>query len=87
VMADQWPNLDRSLREWRQQVIESLCSIDADSVIFSHFIAINVAVGFAAEDSRVVCFRPDNASITVIEAGGKKLNLIKRGEEADSRIN
>lgn len=86
VMADQWPNLDRSLQAWRQEVIESLCSIAADSVIFSHFIAINVAVGFAAEDSRVVCFRPDNASITILEAKGKKLNLLERGEEADSRV-
>ena len=85
-MADQWPNLDRSLQAWRQEVIESLCSIAADSVIFSHFIAINVAVGFAAEDSRVVCFRPDNASITILEAKGKKLNLLERGEEADSRV-
>jgi len=87
VMADRWPNLDRSLQEWRQDVIESLCSIAADTVIFSHFIAINVAVGFAGKDNRVVCFRPDNASITILETNGKKLNLLKRGEEADSRVN
>jgi len=87
VMADQWPNLDPILQAWRQEVIESLCSSDADSVIFSHFIAINVAVGFAAEDNRVVCFRPDNATITILQAGGKELNLLKRGEEADTRVN
>ena len=30
-------------------------------VVFSHFIAINAAVGYATGDDRVVSFRPDNA--------------------------
>jgi len=87
VMADQWANLDRNLQAWRQDVIETLCSITADSVIFSHFIAINAAVGSAAADDRVVSFRPDNASITVLETKANRIGLIKRGDEADTRVN
>jgi len=86
VMAAQWSNLDRNLRAWRQDVIETLCSITADCVIFSHFIAINVAVGFAAADDRVVSFRPDNAAITIMETNGDSINLVKRGAEADTRV-
>ena len=87
VMADQWPNLDRSLKTWRRNVVETLCSIPADSVIFSHFIAISVAVGFAVEDNRVVSFRPDNAAITVLETKINTINLLKRGDEAETLVN
>ena len=87
VMADQWANLARNLRAWRQDVIETLCSITTDSVIFTHFIAINAAVGFAAADDRVVSFRPDNASITVLETNKNRIDLVRRGAEADTRVN
>ena len=87
VMTDQWPNLNRNLQKWRREVIEALVSIDTDTVVFTHYIAINVAVGHATEDHRVVCFRPDNASITMLDTNGSSLNLVKPGEEADTRVN
>ena len=86
VMVDQWPNLDRDLRQWRQEVIEALVSINTDTVVFTHYIAINVAVGHATEDDRVVCFRPDNASITVLKSDGNNLLLIERGVEAVTEV-
>ena len=87
VMADRWSNLDHNLQVWRRDVIETLCSITRETVIFSHFIAINAAVGFAVEDDRVVSFRPDNASITVLEIDANSINLVKRGNEADTGVN
>jgi broad specificity phosphatase PhoE len=87
VMANRWANLDRNLQAWRQDVIKTLCSITRDSVIFSHFIAINAAVGFAAADDRVVSFRPDNASITVLKTNDNRIDLVRRGAEADTRVN
>ena len=86
VMVDRWPNLDRRLRQWRQEVIEALTSVDTDTVVFTHYIAINTAVGYATEDNRVVCFSPDNASITVMETNGNTLMLLERGLEADTSI-
>ena len=87
VMADQWPVLDQDLQQWRREVIEALLSVDTDTVIFTHYIAINAAVGQAIEDDRVVCFSPDNASITVVETNGNNLCLVERGTEADTRVN
>ncbi len=86
VMVDQWPNLDWDLLQWRQKVIEALVSIDTDTVVFTHYIAINVAVGHATEDDRVVGFRPDNASITVLKSDGNNLLLIERGAEAVTEV-
>jgi broad specificity phosphatase PhoE len=81
VMGERWSNLDEGLQSWRHGVIEALLALDVDTVVFTHFIAINVAVGAARGDDRVVCFWPDNGSITLVEANGSSLSLIERGDE------
>jgi broad specificity phosphatase PhoE len=86
IMADKWSNLDPALKVWRRDVTEALCSCEADSVVFSHFIAINAAVGHATGDDRVVSFRPDNCSITILETVANTLALLERGLEADTEV-
>ncbi len=86
VMGDKWSNLGRELHAWRQGVIEALCAIEVDTVVFSHFIAVNVAVGEATRDDRVVCFWPNNGSVTIVEVKGGVLNLIELGMEADTVV-
>jgi broad specificity phosphatase PhoE len=85
-MGDNWSNLDSDFKAWRREVIEALCSCRADCVVFSHFIAINAAVGHATGDDRVVSFRPDNASITIMETGANTLMLLERGLEAVTEV-
>jgi broad specificity phosphatase PhoE len=87
IMGEKWPNLDPDLKVWRREVIKALSSCQADCVVFTHFIAINTAVGHATGDDRVVSFRPDNCSITIMETNGNSINLVKRGNEADTRVN
>jgi len=52
----------------------------------SHFIAINAAVGVANGDDRVVSFRPDNCSCTVLESDGDCLTLIELGRERETLV-
>lgn len=85
-MAGSWRGADPVLAEWRQSAIAALASISNDTVIFSHFIAINVGVGDALKDDRVVVFSPDNCSVTILEADGAALKLVERGKEAQTRI-
>jgi broad specificity phosphatase PhoE len=87
VIVDQWPNLDQHLQQWRREVITALVSLATDTVVFTHYIAINAAVGHATADDRVVCFKPDNTSISILETNGNHLSLVKRGDEADTRVN
>ncbi len=81
VMEERWSNLGKDLHSWRQRVVETLLALVADTVVFTHFIAINVVVGAATGDDRVVCFWPDNGSITIVEADGSRLRLLERGHE------
>jgi len=86
IMAKEWNGLDRSLREWRDQAVHALTKLDADTAVFSHFIAINVALGAAIGDARVICFRPAHASITILETNGRSLSLVELGQEGETVV-
>ncbi len=76
VLGEKWSNLDGDLNVWRRCVIEALCEPEENAVIFSHSIAINVAMGEATGEDRVVCFWPENGSVTTIDVNGSVLSLI-----------
>jgi broad specificity phosphatase PhoE len=72
--------------EWRRNLIDSLLGIPHDCVIYTHFIAINVAAGAATGSEQVVCFRPDHASVTVVETHAGRLHLLELGREAETPV-
>ncbi|MBL4680494.1 MAG: histidine phosphatase family protein [Pseudomonadales bacterium] len=87
VMEGQWSTQSESLQAWRNQIETCLLSISANTVIFTHFVAINAAVSLAEKSDKVLIFRPDNCSITIIETDGKTLQLVERGQEAVTKVN
>ena len=71
---------------WRNSVVDALRTLPHDCVVFTHFIAINVAAAAAQRRDEVVCFRPDHASVTVIDAGAQGLRLVELGREAQTGV-
>jgi len=86
VMQRRWPELGEPLQRWRQAVIEALQALSEDTVVVSHYVAINAAVGAALGDERVTCFRPDHCSCTVTEVTDGKLVLVELGAEGATRV-
>jgi broad specificity phosphatase PhoE len=86
IMIKEWSDLSPDLQRWRQGVIDALVSLPRDTVVVSHFIAINVAVGAAIGDPRVVHFQPDNCSATFLDVVDGRLVLVERGQEAQTRV-
>jgi broad specificity phosphatase PhoE len=82
LMAGSWRDVSCDLAEWREDCVAAVTEISRDTVVFSHYVAINVMVGAATGDHRVVVFSPDNCSVTVLETDGTKLALIEKGQEA-----
>jgi broad specificity phosphatase PhoE len=72
--------------DWRRGVVAALQALPHDCVVFSHYIAINVAAGAAQRREEVLCFRPDHASVTVIETGAQGLRLIELGKQAQTGV-
>ena len=71
---------------WKRTLLESLAALSHDCVIYTHYIAINVAAAAAQGLDEVVCFRPDHASVTVIDTQGSRLQLIELGRQADTLV-
>jgi len=86
-MAGSWRAASRDLAQWREAVIAALTAQSADAVIFSHFIAINVAVGAAEGNDSVTVFRPDNCSVTILDIENGALKFVERGREAETKVN
>ena len=66
---------------WRAQMIAALLSLKEDTAVFTHFVAINVALGAATANDAVTIFRPANCSISVFDSDGAVLRLVAQGDE------
>lgn len=88
AMQGTWSELGSEHHAWRRAVLDRITSIDVDTVVHSHFIAINVVVGAALGDDRVVCFAPDNCSWTVVDldVDGRALKVVELGQQAVTEV-
>lgn len=76
VLGSRWDEVEPRVRAWADEVVECLLGIPGDAVVVSHFVAINVAIGRAMGDDRVVVKRIGNASRTVVANDGGRLTLV-----------
>ncbi len=60
--------------------------IDVDTVVGSHFVAINAAIGSATGNDQVVIAVPDYCSQTVFDVVDGRLVLVERGFEAPDTL-
>jgi broad specificity phosphatase PhoE len=86
AMAGTWTGLGERYTTFRDGIAGVLLGCPSDTVVFSHFVAINAAIGAATNEDRVVTHSLDNCSVTVIEAVDGRLHLVEAGDEADTLI-
>jgi broad specificity phosphatase PhoE len=84
IMARTWAQTDAELRRWRDNVVDVLTRLQTDTAVYSHFIAINAALGAAIGDDRVMCFQPAHASVTILETKGRVISLVELGQTAQT---
>jgi broad specificity phosphatase PhoE len=86
VMQGSWSDLSPDYQNWRRGIVDTLLGLPGDSLIFSHFIAINAAVSHALGVDRVTYFSPENCSVTVLDNAGGRLRVIELGEAAETVV-
>ena len=86
AMRGTWRELGPRYTGYRDGVVAHLTGLTEDTVVVSHFVAINAAIGAASGDDRVVIRSLDNCSVTVMEVVDGALHLITGGHEADTLI-
>lgn len=85
LMQGSWSSADAELRAWRGTVLDFLVRCDTDIVVFSHYVAINAAVGAALGRDDFALFQPANASVTIMDNVGGRLHLIEQGATGHHR--
>lgn len=85
-MAGTWTPLGDRYTSYRDSVVRCISAMIVDSVVVSHFVAINAVIGACLGDDRLVIRSLDNTSITVVEPGPAGLRLLEGGREADTLI-
>ena len=86
AMAGEWADLGPRYVGFRDGVVSAVTDLPADTVVFSHFVAINALIGSAIGDDHLVTRSLDNCSITVIDVVDGGLRLVEAGHEADTLI-
>lgn len=91
AMAGTWAGLAAEsgpvYGEFRDRLVRAISSTREDTVVFTHFVAINAVIGAATNDDRVLIASLDNCSVTVIDVDADgTLTLRESGREADTLI-
>lgn len=86
AMAGTWSQLGEPYTTFRDGVVAAVAGLADDTVVFSHFVAINAVIGAAVGDDRLVIRSLDNCSITVVDVVDGRLRLVEAGHEADTLI-
>jgi broad specificity phosphatase PhoE len=84
LMKGSWQDqhVDGALKRWRETIGQTLLQMSRDTVIFTHFVAINAAVGIGMGHDGVTIFKPGHASVTVLDSDNKKLHVHDLGHES-----
>ena len=87
AMTKTWTDLGDRYTSYRDNLVNYVTSLTTDTVIFSHFVAINAVIGHATKDDQVLTMSLDNCSITVFEKQPDGTLMLNRGgREADTLI-
>ena len=86
VLAGRWSDAGPELHRWRTALLEALRAIEVPTVVVTHYVAINAAVGAATGDDRLVTFSPGHASITELVVEDGALRVVALGDEGMTTI-
>ena len=86
AMSGTWNDLGDEYLAYRDAVVAFIAELATDTVVVSHFVAINAVIGACLVDDRVVIRSLDNASVSVVDVAGGRFTLVSGGHEADTLI-
>jgi broad specificity phosphatase PhoE len=87
AMQGSWADLGDDYVAFRNRCVDFVRGLSNNTVVFSHFIAINAVVGALLDDDRLVIRKLDNCSITLLERDSAgNLRIAQSGHEADTLI-
>ena len=86
LMAGEWQGGTHSFSDWRGAMLDFVMGLADQTVVFSHFVAINALVGMIEANPRVVVFRPGHCSVTQLARVNGSLSIAEYGSESATRV-
>ncbi len=86
LMAGNWSQTPALVQDWHHDLLQTVANLPDNTVVFSHFIAINAIVGELTGAGAVTVFRPNYCSVTTLSRRGSNLELVERGESLETRV-
>jgi len=87
MISQRWDQQHGMVLDWRRTILGQLDGLHEPTVIFTHFMVLNVIVGAVTSSDKIVSFRPDNASVTELRREGSGLRLLQLGRELETVVN
>jgi len=82
-----WDEQHLMVRKWRQSMLNELRKIQRPTVVFTHFMVLNAIVAALTAEDKVICFLPDNATVTTLRLQADSLQLVELGPQFKTFIN
>lgn len=81
-----WTDLGATVEAWHDRLLRAARDLDEDTVVFTHFVAINALVGAADARPETVVFAPANGSVTELDVDPATgtITVIRLGPDAAS---
>ena len=86
LMSGQWNEAPDLVQDWRRNLIDTLTSLPNETVVFTHFVAVNAVVGSIEGTDNVTVFRPNYCSVTKLDNTSGVLRLIERGQSLETKV-
>ena len=81
-------DLETPQKKWKDAIVGEIENLNYPTIIFSHFMVINIIVSYLKKNDLVVSFYPDNCSITNLSKDSKgQIELISLGSELQTELN
>jgi broad specificity phosphatase PhoE len=81
AMGSTYTELGPRYRSWRTMVSSVLLHLHTDTVVVTHFVAINAALGVAAGDDRVMSSAVGNGSVTILDHDHDTFTVVEVGTD------
>ena len=79
AMGSTYTDLGARYRSWRTMVAALLLHLHADTVVITHFVAINAVLGVTTGDDRVMSSAVGNGSVTILDHDHDTFTLVEVG--------
>lgn len=86
LMSGQWNDAPDLVKDWRSALIDTLTTLPDQTVVFTHFVAVNAVVGSVEGTDNVTVFRPNYCSVTKLDNTSGALRLVEVGQSLETKV-